>query len=61
MKEILETIDFIDGRVDLDSVHPNKLSRLVAEGLIDEIDPQNGEKSFYILTIKGKQLYGEKD
>lgn len=55
--KILNSIDFIDGRVDLLSVHPNNLFKLVDAGYIDRIDPGDGELIFYVLTRKGAETW----
>ena len=52
--EILKTIDFIDGRVDLESVHTSRLHKLIADGYIEQIDPEDGENEFYTLSLKGE-------
>lgn len=54
--KILNSIDFVDGRVDLNSVHPTRLNLLVDEGFIDKIDPGDGEPCFYILSSEGQHL-----
>lgn len=48
--KILNSIDFIDGRVDINSVHPTRLNLLVEEGFIDKVDPGDGEACFYIMS-----------
>lgn len=60
--KILNSIDFIDGRVDLNSVHPTRLNLLVNEGLIDKIDPGDGESCFYVMAseeIMEKKIWSE--
>lgn len=52
--KILNSIDFIDGRVDLNSVHPTRLNLLVDEGLIDKVDTGDGESCFYVLSDQAK-------
>lgn len=61
-QNILETIDFkANGQIDLNSIHKKRLDMLVNSGYVEEVCPQDGEPSFFILTFKGKQeLYGEK-
>lgn len=54
--EILKTIDFIDGRVDLESIHPSRLEKLISEGFVERIDPEDGENDFYTLSVKGEEL-----
>ena len=57
--EILKTIDFIDElRVDLDSVHPSKLQKLVDSKLIEVVDPGDGEPCFYMLSVAGAECWG---
>jgi len=55
VEKILETVDIINGRVDVNSVHPSKLRVLIEEGYVEEINPGDGEQSFYILTTHGKE------
>lgn len=52
--KILNSIDFIDGRVDLNSIHPTNLLKLVEQGYIEKIDPSDGDVCFYILTKEAK-------
>lgn len=50
--KLLNSIDFIDGRVDLNSIHPTNLLKLVEEGFIERVDPGDGESCFYIKANK---------
>lgn len=52
--KMLDSIDFIDGRVDLNSIHPTNLLKLVEEGYIEKIDPGDGEPCFYVLSDSSK-------
>lgn len=51
--KLLRTVDFIEGRVDLNSVHPKKLSFLIQKGLIERVDPGDGESSFFLISELG--------
>lgn len=55
---LLNSIDLkSNGHIDLESVHPKNLMRLVEQGLVDDIS--SDETTFYILTQEGsKLLYG---
>lgn len=56
VKTLLETLDFNDvGHLDLNSVHPRRLTELILDGYIDEIDPLDGESKFYVLTSDAKE------
>lgn len=52
---LLSSIDLKpNGHIDLESVHPTNLMRLVNQGLIDDIS--SDETTFYILTQKGAKI-----
>jgi len=57
-KEQVKNLDLKNNeQIDLESIHPKKLQMLIETGYVVLIDPEDGEKPFYMLTKEGKEIF----
>ena len=54
---LLKTVEFHNGKLDTETIHPKNIFPLMQAGYILSIDDEDsGRNSFYLLTEKGAEV-----